>query len=391
MSVGSGANAPPAHPGNEPATDTRWLTAVVGDVHPALAPRTEIVAGVLAGEGIGPALTEAAVRVLRATAAVHDRPLRVLDGPTVDRSGLSPAVSGFLTDVFARGGAVLAGAVGGRFVYDLRREFDLFCKLVPVRPWEALLESSPFRPGHLSEVDLVVVRENAAGLYQGRARREGLGAQSRVEHTFSYSEREVERIVRVAASIAAKRRRRLAVVVKDGGLPELSALWREGAAGACSPFGIDPSFVDIDLCAYQLVRGPATLDVIVAPNLFGDVLADVSALLLGSRGVSFSGNFGPEGAAVYQTNHGAAFDLVDADAANPVGQISALAMLLRESAGDPAAARTILGAVDAVWRAGWRTRDVAGPGDRIVGTRELTDRIVDAIETSAASSEPRSD
>ena len=371
-----------------PAPDGRWLRSVVGDGHPALAPPDEIVVGVLPGEGVGPALTRAAAAVLDAVGAVHDLPLRVLDGPAGPPAAHEEELTRFVAGVHARGGAVLAGAVSGRFVYDLRRELDLFCKLVPVSPWGALVPSSPFRPEHLLGVDLMIVRENAAGVYQGRGRRVAAGDDVRVEHEFAYAASEVERIVRVAASIAARRRGELAVVVKDGGLPELSALWREAAADACEPLGIRPSFVDVDLCAYQLVQAPAALDVVVAPNLFGDVLADLSALLLGGRGLSYSGNFAPSGAAVYQTNHGAAFDLAASDTANPVGQICALAMLLRESAAAGDAARTIERAVESVWRAGWRTRDVAAAGDRVVGTSELTDRIVDAIHAASLAADP---
>lgn len=361
---------------------TRMLPAVVGADHPALARREELVVGVLPGEGVGPALTDAAVRVLRATAARHDLRVEVVGGPPVERTGLSGAVTGFLQDVFDRGGAVLAGAVSGRFVYDLRRDFDLYCKLVPVRPWEALERSSPFRPGHVRDVDLVVVRENVGGIYQGSGRRSGADDRAVVQHTFGYTAAEVRRIVRAGAELAASRRGRLAIVVKDGGLPEMSALWREVTAEVCEPLALRPTFLDVDLCAYELLRAPAELDVLVAPNLFGDVLADLSALLLGGRGISYSGNYSPTGAAVYQTNHGAAFDLTDADAANPVGQMSAAAMLLRESAGEPAAADAVLAAIDSVWRAGWRTLDLARPGDRVLGTEDFTTRVVDAIETS---------
>ena len=262
-------------------------------------------------------------------------------------------------------------------MYDLRRDHDLFCKLVPVRPWSALAARTPFRPGHLEDVDLVVVRENVGGLYQGRSRRDG----GRVEHTFSYALAEVERIVDVAARLATKRRGGLCVVVKDGGVPELSALWREAAATVCRPLGLEPTFVDVDRCAYELLRSPARWDVLVAPNLYGDVLADVSALLLGGREISYSGNFNADGSAVYQTNHGSALDLADTDRANPVGQISAAAMLLGDSAGQTEAAQTVHDAVDAVWRAGWHTADTAGPGDRVVGTTALTDLIAEAVRS----------
>jgi 3-isopropylmalate dehydrogenase len=367
-------------PSSLASPDARWLTSIVGSSHPALGARDEIVVGILPGEGVGPALTAATVRVLHALADVHALPVRIVDGPPARGTTLSAAEVAFFRSVLADGGAVLAGAVGGRFVYELRRELDLFCKLVPVHPWAPLARTSPLVAAHGRDVDLVLVRENVAGLYQGVSRTDDDGGDRRVEHTFGYRASEVTRIVRVAADLAARRRGELAVVVKDGGLPAMSALWRDCTRAVCEPLGLRPRFADIDLCAYQLVHAPSTFDVVVAPNLYGDVLADLSALLLGGRGLSYSGNFAPTGAAVYQTNHGAAFDLVDSDTANPLGQISALAMLLRESAGAPHAAQALYAAIDDVLRAGWRTRDVAAPGDRVVGTRAMTDAIIAAIE-----------
>ncbi|CAM3854247.1 isocitrate/isopropylmalate family dehydrogenase [Smaragdicoccus niigatensis] len=367
---------------------SRWLPAITGHAPGKISPKSEVVIGVLPGEGVGPDLTQKCVQVLEATSTLHGFPVQVLHGPSGHGDLLTADVRQFHADVFARGGAVLSGAVGGRFVYDLRRDFDLYCKLVPVRPWRALLDNSPLRPEHVRDVDIMIVRENSAGLYQGVATVDGEGDERRVVHSFEYSQAEVSRIVRAAAALAAGRRGRLAVVYKAGGLPTMSRLWREAGEEAAASFGVETSFVDIDLCAYELVSKPASFDVIVAPNTFGDILADISALLLGGRGVSFSGNYAPSGNAVYQTNHGAAFDLVGADAANPVGQISSLAMLLRESAGMPAAARTIDAAIKTVWNDGWRTRDVAGPTHKVIGTSELVARIVDAIDQMADEPEP---
>jgi 3-isopropylmalate dehydrogenase len=131
------------------------------------------------------------------------------------------------------------------------------------------------------------------------------------------------------------------------------------------------SIVDLDLMAYRLIQEPQSFDVVAAPNLFGDVLADIGALLLGSRGLSFSGNYNEAGNGVYQTNHGSAYDLVGTDRANPLGQIFALAMLLREGFGLEREAAAIEGAVRALWDEGLRTEDLARPGTRIVGTREM--------------------
>jgi 3-isopropylmalate dehydrogenase len=170
------------------------------------------------------------------------------------------------------------------------------------------------------------------------------------------------------------------VVLKDGGLPALSDLWRDCTREVADGLGIAYRFANIDLAAYLLVQHAPELDVVVASNLFGDVLADVGAVLLGSRGLSFSGNFAGDGAAVYQTNHGAAADLAGTDRANPVGQVYSLAMLLRESFGLDEAATLIEAAIVDVWRRGWRTADLAEPGGRVVGTREMVARIADAVQ-----------
>jgi 3-isopropylmalate dehydrogenase len=135
--------------------------------------------------------------------------------------------------------------------------------------------------------------------------------------------------------------------------------------------------VDIDLLVYCLIQETPRFDVIAAPNLFGDVLADLGAVLLGGRGLSFSGNYNQSGYAVYQTNHGAAYDLAGLDRANPVAQILSLAMMLRESFGLAYQAEVIAEAVRSVWREGWRTADMHTPGTRIVGTQEMSVRIAD--------------
>lgn len=366
---------------------SRWLACALADDVPLPPADRAALIGVLPGEGVAPELTDAAVTVLQAVNERFDLALHVRPGPSDCPRSLGDEVRDFFRGVFADGGAVLSGAVGGRFVYDLRREFDLYCKLVPLRPW-GVLAGAPFAAGHLDGVDVVVVRENTGGVYQGDSI-ETVGPDRRVAHAFGYDAAEVERVLRAAARLAARRRGGLAVVLKDGGLPAMSRLWRDCAAAVAPQAGVAPTFLDVDLAAYRLVRAPAELDVVVAPNLFGDVLADVGALLLGGRGLSFSGNFAPGGQAVYQTNHGSAADLQGTDSANPVGQISALAMLLRESAGQPEAAAAIERAVAATWAAGWRTRDVAVAGCRVVGTREMTARVVSALRRPEASDAAR--
>lgn len=287
----------------------------------------------------------------------------------------------FLQQTFADEGAVLAGPRSGRFVYEVRKRFDLFCKLSPLKPCPQLAAAGRLKAEYMREVDILVVRENTSGVYQGHWRTVHTTDDGRrAEHTFCYTEEEVRRIVRVAAHLAADRRGGLMVVIKDGGMPELSNLWRDCAREAAAEAGVRCRFANVDLAAYLLIQHARELDVVVAPNLFGDVLADVGSVLLGSRGLSYSGNFAADGAAIYQTNHGAALDLAATDRANPVGQIYSLAMLLRESFGLTDAATMMEAAVAQIWRQGWRTEDVAEPGCRLVGTEEMGMRIAEAVD-----------
>jgi 3-isopropylmalate dehydrogenase len=335
--------------------------------------------GVLKGEGIGPEVVDAALRVLAALESSGQVRFAVRTGGAIgaeakDQCGtpLSAEVIDFCSRVFAKDGAILAGPGGGRFVYDLRRQFDLFCKISPLRPSEALIHDARIKPEHLRNVDMLLIRENVAGLYQGQwtESSDGNGAR-RAEQSFGYTEPQVRRILGVAARIAMQRRGVLSVVIKDGGVPSISNLWRDCAIEIAQATGVEHSLLNVDLAAYRLVQHPQEFDVLVAPNLFGDVLADLGGVLLGSRALSFSGNFSAAGAAVYQTNHGAAHDLAGRNQANPAGQIYSLAMLLRQSFGLMREARLIEEAVAEVWRQGLRTADLAKPGQRPLGTREM--------------------
>src|SRR5262249_27591645 len=161
---------------------------------------------------------------------------------------------------------------------------------------------------------VLIVRDNVEGIYQGRWRRWTSPAGGQVaEHTFRYTEHHVRRLVEVAARIARGRRGCMTVVVKDGGGPAVSDLWRPVAAEVASRQGVACGFLNVDHAAYRLIQHAAECDVFVTPNLCGDILADIGAVLLGSRGLSFSGNFSSNGRAVYQTNHGSAYDLVGTD------------------------------------------------------------------------------
>jgi 3-isopropylmalate dehydrogenase len=349
--------------------------------------------GVLPGEGVGPEVVAASLEVLSATGCVGDGGIAVRTGGRIGREAemldgkaLTPDVAAFCESVFAEGGAVLAGAGGGRFVYDLRRRFDLFCKISPVQSSEARPHIGRLEQASARGVDLLVVRENSGGVYMGPCREIDDPTDGRVcEQSFRYSEREVRRIVEAAARLAAQRRGNLAVVVKDGGMPAMTSLWRDTADETARRSGVRASYVNVDLAAYAVIDRPRDFDVIVAPDLFGDVLADVAAILIGGRGFSFSGNFSASGAAVYQTNHGSAADIAGSDRANPIGQIRTLAMALRESFGLVNEADWIDQGVDEVLRLGFRTFDIAEEGKPVIGTREMGEHIASAVARIARS------
>ena len=292
---------------------------------------------------------------------------------------LPEETSEFCAEIFRSGGAILSGPGGGRYVYDLRRRFDLFCKFVPVRPSPELARAGRISPQFLTNLDILIVRDNIGGVYQG-SWRERVTEKGRVaEHSFGYCESEVQRIGRAAVRAAASRRGGLHVIVKEGGVPAITALWREVLDCVAKREGVEAKFMNVDLAAYELIQNPSKFDVVLAPNLFGDIIADICGVLVSSRGVTFSGNFDPQGHGVYQTNHGCAHDLAGTDTANPVGQIFSLAMLLRESFGLWRAAELIERSVAGVWRAGWRTADIVEPGCKTIGTRAMTERIVEQI------------
>jgi 3-isopropylmalate dehydrogenase len=357
-------------------------------------PRRPFLIGALPGEGVGPAVVEAALEVLAAVGAVSGHAFEVRFGgaiglDAIHESGqpLSAAVTELCEEVFAAGGAVLAGPGGSRFVYDMRRTFSLFCKLNPVHAFAELCGAGRLRPEAVAGVDLVVVRENLGGLYQGESSREG----GRVAHTFGSSEEEARQILDVGARLAVQRGGRMTVVIKDSGLPALSALWREQALAVAADAGVGCSFLDIDYAVYQLLQDPRSFDVLVAPNCFGDILADLGGVLMGSRGLTYGASYASTGAAIYQTNHGAAYDLAGMDRANPAGQILSLAMMLRESFGLPDEAGLVEEGLRQVWREGWRTADVWEAGCRMVGTREMARRVAAVVSSADVPASARRD
>jgi 3-isopropylmalate dehydrogenase len=196
-------------------------------------------------------------------------------------------------------------------------------------------------------------------------------------HSFDYDTATVSRILKVALNLAEGRRGRLCLVVKPGGVPAISALWTDMLAELAAGRAVEVSTLEVDTAAYQVVAAGPSFDVIVAPNLFGDIIADVAAVHLPTRGMSYSGNYGPAGRAVYQTGHGAAYDLAGTGTANPIGQVLSLAMMLRESFGLAAVADAVEKAIDVTVGDGWRTADIQNGAATPVGTWEMGEKIAE--------------
>jgi len=347
--------------------------------------------GVLPGEGSGPEVVAAALQVLEATATTFGFELRTNIGGAVGMTAkhqcnryLSEEVSEFCGTLFEIVGAILAGAAGGRFVYDLRKQFQLYVKLNPLRSYPELSHvcrvKLPARP-----VDILLLRENLQDLYGGDSVELQSDSGREVLHTLLHSESHVRAVIDKAVVAAVARRGDLCVISKACGAPAIHSLWHDCASDAAAAAGVDLHFADVDYAAYRLIHDPEAFDVIVAPNCFADILSDVGGLLAGSRALTYGVSLSSRGDAVYQTNHGAAHDLAGTDTANPVGQIFAAAMMLEQTFQLPQPARAIEDAVRSLWRTGWRTQDLAEPGCRVVGTRQFGELV--AQEVAALSCE----
>lgn len=343
--------------------------------------------GVLPGEGIGEEVIEASLKVLNTVTAHSNKKFEIFRGGLIGNEShrengrfLPDDVISFCQEIFDKGGALFCGPGGGRFVYELRTHFDLFCKFTPLKSFTALHNDGIVQPHKTQNVDIVAVRENTSGLYFGNwSIDETADGRKKAVHTVTYNEHEIDRILTIAFEVARNRSGKVVLVLKTHGFPSFSQLWEERARKFAND-EVQLKILEIDNAVYQLIANARDFDVIVSPNMFGDILADCGALLLGSRGMSYSGNFGSGSKAVYQTGHGAALDIAGTDTANPIGQIMSLAMMLRESYCWPEGAAAIEKAVQETLLQGYRTKDIASPESEVIGTQEMAEMICKTLE-----------
>jgi 3-isopropylmalate dehydrogenase len=370
-----------------PVSDT--MKRVTEPAHPRLAEALHVPCpaydparvhhiGVFLGEGVGPEVVPVAMSLLdvlaKATSRrfeLHEGGLIGLPAKAIHGSSLSEEVAEFAAGIFAKGGALFCGPGGDRFVYEIRQRFDLYCKFTPIEPLAELRQAGQVRPEVVAKADIIAIREGMGGIYQGSWEEVAIEGDTVARHRFEYRESMVRRIVDVAIKLASKRRGRIHVVLKPGGIPSISSMWRRVAQEMTEGAGVELAELEIDNAVFQLIANPGQFDVVLSPNMFGDVLADCAALLLASRGLSYSGNFNDAGNAVYQTGHGAARDIAGRDIANPIGQILSLGMMLRESFCWPEADAALRQAVRETIAQGKCTGDIPMPGHQAVGTAEF--------------------
>ena len=349
----------------------------------------------LPGDGIGPEVVEQARLVLeRVSEAAGGLAISAADfgGAAIDRHG-QPLPDSTLAAA-ATADAVLLGAVGEprfddlpqqqrpeRGLLDLRHRLEVFANLRPARSRPALQASSPLRQSVVAGLDVLVVRELVGGIYFGQPRGfEGDGEDRAGFNTMRYTVGEVRRIAHRAFAAAAERRGRVCSVDKANVL-EVSSLWRQTVTEVAAEYPqVELSHMYVDNAAMQLASNPSQFDVIVAGNLFGDILSDLAAILAGSIGMLPSASLAESGCGLYEPVHGSAPDLAGRDRANPAAAILSAAMMMRFSLGAPAAAAAIEDAVDRTLAAGLRTADIAGEGEESCSCRQMGEAIRENVK-----------
>jgi 3-isopropylmalate dehydrogenase len=369
---------------------------------------------VLPGDGIGPEVMDAARELMQRLEQVFPLEITLTDetigGASIDQNGVP-----LLPEVLDRcrgADAVLLGAVGGpkwestdpaaprpeQGLLGLRKGLGLFANLRPVRASPALVEASPLRARLVRDADLIVVRELTGGIYFGdRGRRDGVAHDTSV-----YSVEEVERIGRLAFEMAASPSRRGRVTSVDkANVLETSRLWRETVDRLAGDFAqVELQHMLVDNAAMQLIARPGEFDVVLTENMFGDILSDEAAMIVGSIGLLASASLGSGGPGLFEPIHGSAPDIAGRGVANPLAMFGSVALMLRHSFAREEEAAAVESAIDRVLERGIRTPDLAsgpvyrGPdeeGPRMadlpeeieVGTAEMTRAVLDELGATA--------
>ena len=349
------------------------------------------------GDGIGPEIVNETVGVINKVGEKFSHTFEYVDvllgGCATDAVGKSYPDG--TAELCRSCDAVLLGAVGGpkwgsdkpaeqrpeTALLAIRKDLGLYANLRPAALRPALADACPLKKETAEKgIDLMMVRELTGGIYFGKRNRYDTPGRG-VECTdlMAYSEMEIERIGRRAFEMARLRRKKVSSVDKANVL-ETSRLWRSVMHRLAEKYP-DVTYEDVlvDNCAMQIVRDPGQFDVVVTENMFGDILSDEASMVTGSIGLLPSASMGDGAPALYEPIHGSAPDIAGQDKANPIATILSAAMMFRYSFKLAAEADAIEAAVDKALAAGWRTADIAKPGETVIGTRQMGQVIRDNI------------
>jgi len=356
---------------------------------------------VLPGDGVGPEVTSQAIKVLEEVGRRFGHSFNLhhglVGGVAIDE--IESALPDDTLKMCKRCEAVLLGAVGGPKWDDpklavhpedgllaLRKGLGLFANLRPVKVFPELINSTNLKPDVISGVDLIFVRELTGGLYFARPKRQWRTSRGRwATDSMTYSEQEIERILRVGFELARSRYKRLVSVDKANVL-QASRLWRQVAVEVASSYpDVELEHMLVDACAMRLIQKPTYFDVLVTENMFGDILTDEASMLAGSMGMLPSASLAgvpKEGVNIfgmYEPIHGSAPRRAGQNLANPIATILSAAMMLRYSFGLNKEAQAVEVAVDRVLKQGYRTYDIMDEGKIKVGTKQMGDLICEKI------------
>lgn len=341
---------------------------------------------VLAGDGIGPEIMDSGLKVLAAIEkqcahkfTIEKQPF---GGAAIDEVGTSLPEATLAACQKAE--AILLGAIGGpkwgkmtdtpeKGLLALRKALNLFANIRPVSVSSALLHLSPLKPEIIEGTDLIIVRELSSGIYFGKPRELG---ETMAFDTAKYQKSEIQRILHTAFTIAQGRSKKVTSVDKANVLAS-SKLWRATAEEVAKDYPdcqLEHQYVDS--AAMKLIQNPKAFDVIVTENLFGDILSDEASVLPGSLGVLPSASHSSAGPSLYEPIHGSAPDIAGKGIANPISMILSVAMMLRQSFQEEAAATAIEVACDNVLNQGLFTSDLGGEAS----TAEFTDAVVKELK-----------
>ena len=351
---------------------------------------------VLPGDGIGPEVVGQATDLLALIAETFGHEFTFVEGLiggiAIDQCGDPlPAETVAICEAAE---AILLGAVGGpkwsdptasvqpeRGLLSLRQHFGLFANLRPVKTYAALLDHAPLRAELLQDVDILFVRELVSGIYFGDRQEQGDGEAA--YDTMRYRRDEVEQVANVAFRAAQGRRQRLCSVDKANVLAS-SRLWRRSVVELHEDYDdVELEHLLVDAATMHLLTRPASFDVIVASNMFGDILSDEASVLAGSLGMLPSASLRADNFGLYEPVHGSAPDIAGQGIANPIGMFLSAAMLLRYSLQLEDEARAIEAAIDEALAAGLRTADIAGADESAVSTDDFAAAVKSRLAVTA--------